>query len=249
MNLTDVISSCQCLRLVSVSNFVMTRFSSLPRLDVGKVSPKRRDAVVEALPDMQPRAPVFHHGASSVAIKEQLPTIPEASHAPHGSLKALTFNGLATVPLPTVVYPSQQKRSEAHMGWSEAQFAARSRPDRLPPQLCSEPGRHPNSTQAPHYAIPQDRTPLWSERERPGRLGTPGNPYKQNLDIAPKLKKGANSLITSALFGRAAELVSLESSRSPRQAATHRLETGHLEPLRPADLTHAGSLKQASSTQ
>lgn len=227
----------------------MTRFSSLPRLDVHTVSPKRREAAVEALPDMQPRALAFHHGASSLATKEHLPTIPETPRAPHGSIKALTFTGLATVPLPTVVHPSQQKRNEAHLGWSEAQVAARSRPDRLPPELSSEPSRNPIPTQAPHYAIPQDRTPLWSERERPGRLGTPGNPYKQNLDIAPKLKQGANRLITSARFGRAAELVSLESSRSPRQAATHRLETGHLEPLRPADLTHAGSLKQASSTQ
>lgn len=228
---------------------------SLPSLDVHKVnnSPKRRTAAHEALPDMQMRAHSSYDSTSSLASKDHLPTIQKAEHAAHGSLKALP-SGLATFSLlPTVNIFSQQKTVEAHVGWTEAQAAARSRPDGLPPDLGSELSRNVVSKPAPHYTIPQDRTPLWSERHRPGRFSTPHNPYKQNLDIAPKLQQAANRFSSPAQYGRASELaptmLPLESSRSPRQGAAQGLTTCHLAPLTPADLTHAGSLKQVSSTQ
>lgn len=231
----------------------MSRVGSLPRLNVHKVdnnNPKRRTAALGALPDMQTRAHLFHNGTPLLAIKEHLPTIPVAEHARHSSLLAVPVS-LATVPLlPIVNLFSQQKKVTAHTTSTEPQAA---RPDGLPPELGSERSRELVSKPAPHYAIPQDRTPLWSERQRPGRFSTPDNPYRQNLDIAPKLKQGANKLSSPAQYDRASELVpamlplNSSKSRSPRQGAAQGLEARHLAPLTPADLTPAGSLKQAST--
>ena len=229
---------------------------SLPHLDVHDVnnSPKRRLAAQEALPDMQIRARSSQNSTQSFASKDHLPTIQRTEHAPHGILKALPSD-LATVPLLPIVNRSfQQNNIEAHLGHTEIQAAARSRPDGLPPE-ASEPSRNVLSRPAPHYTTPQDRTPLWSERNRPGRFSTPNNPYKQNLDIAPKLKQGANRFSSPAQYGRASELafamlhVKSSLSRSPRPGATQGLEAHHLAPLMPADLTHAGSLKQVSNIQ
>lgn len=36
----------------------------------------------------------------------------------------------------------------------------------------------------PRYAMPQNRKPIWSERDRPARTAAPTNPYKQKLDLA-----------------------------------------------------------------
>ena len=235
--------------------FVMT--GSLPHLDVHEVNntSKRRMAAQEALPDMQIRTRSSHNSAQLFASKNQLPIIHRTEHVPHGSLKALP-SGLATVPLlPIVNRFSQQKSIEAHLGYTESQAAARSRPDGLPPEVAPEPSRNVMARPAPHYTSPQDRTPVWSDRNRPGRFSTPSNPYKQNLEIAPKLKQGANRFSSPVQYGGASELapamlrVESSLSRSPRQAAPQGLEAHHLAPLMPADLTHAGSLKQVSSIQ
>ena len=227
----------------------MTRIASLPRLDVHKTNntPNRQTAALDALPDL--RARVSHNGMPLLENKGHLPTIPEAEHTPHDSLKALPFSSLATVPLLPIVNRSSQEK--AQLGWTETQVAAQSRPDALRPEPSSEPSRVVVSRPVPHYAIPQDRTPLWSERNRPGRFTTPENPYKQNLDIAPKLKQGANRFSTPAWYGRAYDFVPATSlqSRSPRQQGAQGLDTRHLAPLTASDLTHAGSLQQASTIQ
>ena len=130
--------------------------------------------------------------------------------------------------------------------------AARSWPAGLQPELAGEASRVSFCRPIPHYALPQDRTPLWSERDRPGRFTSPRNPYKQSLDLAPKLRQAANRFSSPAQYGKASLLLpgsfSSDSrwSRGPGQQAGGGLEPRRLAPLRSSDLAHANALKQVS---
>lgn len=59
-------------------------------------------------------------------------------------------------------------------------------------QNQGSPAANSSANSVPSYARPQDRTPLWSERERRARNVMPANPYKQKLDLTSKIKSTAD---------------------------------------------------------
>ena len=230
----------------------MSRMENLPPLELHMFNVsnnQKQTAALSVLPhiDVQVRLP--HNAKPLLSSKGHLPTIPEAEHTPHDRLKAFPISGLANVPLlPTVHHSFQKSEAQARTPWTEPQAAPGSWLDGLPPELSSEPG---SSRPVPHYAIPQDRTPLWSERGRLRRFSNPRNPYQQNLDLAPKAKQGAHKFSSPAPDGTASThlpgVLPLEPWLSaPRQRASQGGETCPLAPLTPSDLAPAGSLKQVS---
>lgn len=221
---------------------------SLPALELHmfKVN-NNQSAAPGTLPNIDVGARLPHNGKLSFESKGHLPTIPEAEHTPHNRPKAYHFSGLDTVPLlPTVRSSSKQNEAEAGVPWTEHEDAPGSGSDDLHPKLPS------SSRSVPHYATPQDRTPLWTERGRPHRFPTPANPYKQNLDLASKVKRGANRFGSPAPYGKASEhlpaVLPLKSRwlSNPRQRAMHELKACLLTPVTPSDLAPAGYLKQVS---
>ena len=187
-------------------------------------------------------------GLSSHGSGWQLPTTLAPDRTFKDSLKVFKPDDLPALPLLSPGSNQFTSRSNARPPDQRQQLTQlQSLPHIL--DSSSEPSA---SKTLPHYAIPQDRTPLWSERDRPGRLTTPKNPYKQNLDIAPKLKTAAARLSSPAKFGRGTELQPTSPAlRSPRlspgrQRAQHEMVPQQLEPLSPHDLLFRGSLKQVS---
>ncbi|KAL0020352.1 hypothetical protein WJX79_002060 [Trebouxia sp. C0005] len=116
-----------------------------------------------------------------------------------------------------------------------------------PGQTAAEQGSQTAARPVPHYAIPQDRTPLWSERDRPGRLTNATNPYKQNLDLAPKVTP-TTRFSSPAKYVRGPEMLSASSalrsswSQSPRQRASPRQQD--LAPLSSSRVAPPAMLKQ-----
>lgn len=227
---------------------------SLPRLDFHKVndSQKQQTTARKALPNMFGQGTDLSSKKHLIASKTHLPTIPEGEHAPHDSFKAFSFSGSANVPLLPIVNRSSARNTAGLQSERiDIQAAARSQPS----DPSSEPGRISVFKPVPHYALPQDRTPLWSERDRPGRFTTPRSPYKQNLDLAPKVKQASNRFSSPAQYGRSPDaLPGMYPQHSPRtrsssQQASQGLDIRHLAPLRPSDLAHANALKQASVQQ
>ena len=231
---------------------------SLPRLDFHKVnnSQKQQTIARKALPDMFAQTAGSSIGNSILAGKRPLPTIPEGEHETHESFKAFSSSGSANVPLlPIVNRTSAQNSADSHSKRIDSQAADWSRPVVLPSDLSSEPSRGSVFRPVPHYALPQDRTPLWSERDRPGRFTAPRSPYKQSLDLAPKVKQASNRFSSPAQYGRISDALPgifpqhSSWSRSSRQQASQGLDSRHLAPLGPSDLAHANALKQASLQQ
>ena len=182
----------------------------------------------------------------SVLKKLQLPSIPEGEHVVGDSVKAVHNSSKSSVPLLPIVNSSTSKMQSATQATQQRQQEVVSRPG----QTAAEQGSQTAARPVPHYAIPQDRTPLWSERDRPGRLTNPANPYKQNLDLAPKDSPTATRFSSPAKYGRGPEMLSatsaLESSwsHSPRQRASHGQQ--HLAPLSPSRVAPPAMLKQVS---
>lgn len=179
----------------------------------------------------------------SVLKKLQLPSIPEGEHGVEDSVKAVHHSSKSSVPLLPIVNSSTSKMQNASEATQQRQQELVSRPE----QTAAKQGSQTAARSVPHYAIPQDRTPLWSERDRPGRLTNPTNPYKQNLDLAPKVTP-ITRFSSPAKYGRGPETLAasaaLESSwsQSPRQRASHRQQ--HLAPLSPSRVAPPAMLKQ-----
>lgn len=228
----------------------MSRSEHLPPLELHRfnVSNKQRQtAPLNNLPHIDVRVHLPHDGKPLFVSKGHLPTIPEAEHTPHDRLKAFPVSGLAIVPLLPTAHPCfQENEAQALTPWTEPGSWS----DGLPTEMTSEPGG--SSRSVPHYATPQDRTPLWSARGRPRRFSNPRNPYKQNLDVAPKVKQGANRFSSPASLGKASKhppgVLPSESTwlSSPRGRASQGGKTCPLPPLTPSDLAPPGSLKQVS---
>ncbi len=222
----------------------------LPKLQAHKLNnPPPQSPATKLSPGALPQSQSPESRLPDIAKKSQLPTIFEAEHVEKDSLKAVYSSDRTDVPLLPIVNnsPSQTKNELRPSERVEQDAAIRSR------QAGAESGSDLSASRAvPHYAVAQDRTPIWSERDRPGRFTTPKNPYKQNLDIAPKVQSTATRYSSPAKYGRGSDLLpgalTLESSwsRSPRHGAGHGQEPQHLAPLSLSSIAPATSLKQAS---
>ncbi len=220
----------------------------LPRLDPHK---HNNDASLQSLPvkslrSGQPQSLSPQGSLPSVLKKLQLPTISEGEHVVGDSVKAVHHSSKSNVPLLPIVNSSTSQMHNASRATQQRQQEVVLRPG----QTAAEQGSQTAARPVPHYAIPQDRTPLWSERDRPGRLTNPTNPYKQNLDLAPKVTPTTTRFSSPAKYGRGPEMLSapsaLESScsQSPRQRASHGQQ--HLAPLSPSRAAPPAMLKQVS---
>ncbi len=215
----------------------------LPSLDHRK---HNNDEPVQSLPvkslrSSQPQSFSPQGSLPSVLKKLQLPSIPEGEHV--DSVKAVHHSSKSDVPLLPIVNSSTSNMQNASKATQQRQQEVVSRPG----QTAAEQGTQTAARPVPHYAIPQDRTPLWSERDRPGRLTNPTNPYKQNLDLAPKVTP-ITRFGSPAKYGRGPETLSASSalesswSQSPRQRASHGQQ--HLAPLSPSRVAPPAMLKQ-----
>lgn len=195
--------------------------------------------------------PGLHHGWSPSSsllaqisqheLQPHTPTLADSQQAVE--LKAISDSDVSALPLPL-------------LGAGSSAMSLPARPSEQSPlshlpQIPGRPAGLAASRALPHYAIPQDRTPFWSERDRLGRTAAPRNPYKQNLDTAPKLKASAGRLSSPARYSGAAGLqpaspIMRAPAVSPtRQRASHNVGQ-HLAPLHLHDVARLGSLKQAS---
>ena len=221
----------------------------LPRLEAHKLNtnqPLQSFTIMQSTYLAQSQSP--ESMLPNISRKGQLPTVPEAEQVAEDSLKAFHSKSKSSLPLlPISNNKSAQAKSALRPSEPIQQNAAR--------QSLQQSLDHGSEFAAPgpvpHYAIPQDRTPLWSERDRPGRFTPPRNPYKQSLDIAPKVNPTSPRFSSPAKYGRSSELLlgctTLQSPlRSPRQRLGHGQEQQHLTPLSPSDIAPADSLKQAS---
>ena len=218
----------------------------LPRLDPHKHNndDSLQSLPVKAMRNGQPQSFSPQGSLPSVLKKLQLPSIPEGEQDVEDSVKAVHHSSNSSVPLLPIVNSSTSKMQIASKATQQRQQEVMSRPG----QTAAEPGSQTAARPVPHYAIPQDRTPLWSKRDRPGRLTNPTNPYKQNLDLAPKVMPTRFS--SPAKYGRGPEMWSVSSalesswSQSPRQRASPGQQ--HLAPLSPSRVAPPAMLKQVS---
>lgn len=97
----------------------------------------------------------------------------------------------------------------------------------------------------PSYARPQNRTPVWSERERRGRNAMPANPYKQRLDLADTIKPVTNTTTTRTSTNVKVEVSPGRYRVAPLEGSAmssgRRSDPIHLTPLMPT-----GRLSKAS---
>lgn len=100
----------------------------------------------------------------------------------------------------------------------------------------------------PNYAKPQNRTPLWSERERRARNVAPANPYKQKLDLAAKIKPASDIVSPRTSTNTSVEVAPGRFRVAPlglsKQPTGQQPDLLHLGPL-----TLPGKLNKASLCQ
>ena len=219
----------------------------LPRLDPHQLN---NDKSLQTLPvrsmrNGQPQSFSPQGSLPSVFNKLQLPSIPEGERVVGDSVKAVHHSSKSSVALLPTVNNSTSKMQNASKATQQRQQDVVSRPG----QTTVEQGSQTAARPVPHYAVPQDRTPLWSERDRPGRFTNPTNPYKQKLDLAPKAMQ-TTRFSSPAKYGRGPEMLSASSalesswSQSPWQRASPRQQ--HLAPLSPSTVAPPAMLKQVS---
>ena len=221
----------------------------LPRLNnqKGNNNQSVQSWPAKSLRNSQPQLLASNSTLPTIPHKAQVPTIAEGGDGVGDSLKAYHKGIKAHLPLLPIVNSSvpQGQHAVASALQPGLETPVQSEQSAVLVEYSSEltAARH-----VPHYARPQDRTPLWSERDRPGRFSTPKNPYKQNLDLAPKLNSAATRYSSPAKYGPGSELLlglpTLEASwwRSPRQGQSQ----PHLAPPSPTSLAPAAMLQQAS---
>ena len=97
----------------------------------------------------------------------------------------------------------------------------------------------------PNYAKPQNRAPIWSERDRRARNVTPANPYKQKLDLAATLKTPSESGSQRISTNTSVEVSPGRFRVAPlglsKQPTGRHSDLAHLDPLGPP-----GKLSKAS---
>ncbi|DBB05721.1 TPA: hypothetical protein ACH3X1_012322 [Trebouxia sp. C0004] len=218
----------------------------LPRLDphTHNNAESVQSLPVKSLRSGQPQSFSPQGSLPSVLKKLQLPSMLEGEHVVLGdSVKAVHHSSKSSVPLLPIVNSSTSKMQNVSTATRQRQQDVVLRPG----QTAAEQGSQTVARLVPHYAIPQDRTPLWSERDRPGRLTAPTNPYKQNLDLAPKVTP-TTRFSSPVKYGTGPEMLSASSalesswSHSPRQRASHGQQ--HLAPLSPSRVAPPAMLKQ-----
>lgn len=100
----------------------------------------------------------------------------------------------------------------------------------------------------PNYAKPQNRTPLWSERERRARNVAPANPYKQKLDLAAKIEPASDIVSPHTSINTSVEVAPGRFRIAPlgpsKQPTGQQPDLLHLDPL-----TLPGKLNKASLCQ
>ena len=219
----------------------------LPRLDPHKHNNAEslQSLPVKSMRNGQPQSFSPQGSLPSVLKKLQLPSIPEDEHDVGDSVKAVHHSSKSSVPLLPIVNSCTSKMQDASEPTQQRPQEVVARPG----QTAAEQGSQTAARPVPHYAIPQDRTPLWSERDRPGRLTKPINPYKQKLDLAPKAMQ-TTRFSSPAKYGRGPEMLSASSalesswSHSPRPRASPGQQ--HLAPLSLSRVAPPAMLKQVS---
>lgn len=87
----------------------------------------------------------------------------------------------------------------------------------------------------PNYAKPQNRAPIWSERDRRARNVTPANPYKQKLDLAATLKipseSGSQRISTNTSVEVSPGRFRVAPLGLSKQPTEQRSDLAHLDPL------------------
>lgn len=95
----------------------MSRVENLPPLELHRFNVsnnQNQTTPVNTLPHIDVRLRLPHNGKAMSVSKGHLPSIPEAEHTPHDTLKAFPISGLAKVPLLPTAQLSFQTNEGKH---------------------------------------------------------------------------------------------------------------------------------------